>query len=99
VASLFNVKNMHQKKAQLIGHNNWRKRECNLLNPKSVFLARGCVMIFDPREAILDYVLGHDHVSLTIFYYLGNILAIMIIWKWLLPHTTMEGFSLKELYT
>jgi hypothetical protein len=39
-------------------------------------------MASDPREAILDDILGHDHVNLTILYYLGNILAIMTIWKW-----------------
>jgi hypothetical protein len=36
------------------------------------------------KEAILDDILGHDHVSLTILYYLGNILAVMTIWKWML---------------
>jgi hypothetical protein len=54
-------------------------------------------MIFDPREAIMDDILGHDHVSLTIFYYLGNISVVMTIWKWSLAHTNMEGLSLKEL--
>jgi hypothetical protein len=49
------------------------------------------------KEAILDDILGHDHVGLTIFYCLGDISVVMIIGKWLLTHTTMEGFSLKEL--
>jgi hypothetical protein len=40
---------------------------------------------------------GHDHVGLTILYYPRDILAVMTIWKWSLTHTTMEGFSLKEL--
>jgi hypothetical protein len=39
-------------------------------------------MVFDPREAILDNILGHDHVDLTIFYYLKNISTVMTIWKW-----------------
>jgi hypothetical protein len=54
-------------------------------------------IIFDPKESILDNILGDDHVGLTILYYLGNISIVMTIWKWLLAQTTMEGFSLKEL--
>jgi hypothetical protein len=34
---------------------------------------KGRVMVSDPREAIMDDILGHDHVSLTILYYLGDI--------------------------
>ncbi len=51
----------------------------------------------DPREAILDDILGYDHVGLTILYYLGDILMVMTIWKWSLAHIAREGFSLKEL--
>jgi hypothetical protein len=54
-------------------------------------------MASDLNEVILDNILKNDHVSLTIFYYLGDISTIMIIWKWSLIETTMEGFSLKEL--
>jgi hypothetical protein len=54
-------------------------------------------MTFDPREVILDDIFGHDYVNLTILYCLGDILVVMIIWKWLLAQTTMEGLSLKEL--
>jgi len=39
-------------------------------------------MAFDLREAILDNIFRNDHVSLTILYYLKDILAIMTIWKW-----------------
>jgi hypothetical protein len=58
---------------------------------------KGCVMACNSKEAILDEILGDDHVSLTIFYYPKDISMIMTIWKWLLSQTTMEGFSLKEL--
>jgi len=54
-------------------------------------------MAFDLREAIMDDILGDDHVDLTILYYPGDISTIMTFWKWLLVQTTMEGFSLKEL--
>jgi hypothetical protein len=49
---------------------------------EGVFFAKGLVMASDPRETILDDIFGHDHVDLTIFYYLGNIFTIMTIWKW-----------------
>jgi hypothetical protein len=73
---------LHQREFPLIGHNNWHKKECDLLDPKGVFLARGRIMAFDLREEILDNIFRNDHVSLTILYYLKNILAIMTIWKW-----------------
>jgi hypothetical protein len=86
---------MCQKEALPIGHSNWHGKECDLLDDEDVFLMKGCVMIFDPREAILDDILRHDHVGLTIFYLHGNISTIMTIWKWSLIQTTMEGFLLK----
>jgi hypothetical protein len=55
------------------------------------------VITFDPREAILDNILGQDHVGLTIFYYPRDLSMIMTIWKWSLAYTTMEGFLLKEI--
>jgi hypothetical protein len=42
---------------------------------------KGCVTIFDPREAIFDNILGHDHVDLTVLYCLRDISIVMIIWK------------------
>ncbi len=58
---------------------------------------KGHVMVFDMKEAILDNILGHDHVGLTILYCLRDILAVLTIWKWSLAQTIMEGFLLKEL--
>ncbi len=58
---------------------------------------KGHVMVFDMKEAILDNILGHDHVDLTILYCLRNILAVLTIWKWSLAQTIMKGFLLKEL--
>jgi hypothetical protein len=52
---------------------------------------------FDPKEAIMDDILENDHVNLTIFYYIGDISAVMTIWKWLVAQTTMEGLLQKEL--
>jgi hypothetical protein len=49
------------------------------------------------KETIMDNILGHDHVGLTILYCPIDIPTIMTIWKWSLIQTTMEGFSLKEL--
>jgi hypothetical protein len=54
-------------------------------------------MVFYLKEAILDDILGHDHVSLTILYCLGDISMVMTIWKCLLIYRTMEGFLLKKL--
>lgn len=58
---------------------------------------RGHATTSNPKEVILDNILRDDHVSFTILDYPGDVLAIMIIWKWPLVQTTMEGFSLKEL--
>ncbi len=60
-----------------------------------MFIAKGCVTTSDPKEEILDDILDHDHVGLTIYYCPGNISTIMIIWKWPLVQTTMEEFLLK----
>jgi hypothetical protein len=57
---------------------------------------RSCYDVW-PREAILEDILGDDHVGLTILYCPRKSLTIMTIWKWLLVQTTMDGFSLKEL--
>ncbi len=73
VASSHNLEDMRQRKALRIRCSNWRKNECDLLNPKGVFPTRGCVMTSDLKEAILDDILGHDHVNLSILYCLGNI--------------------------
>jgi len=44
VASLFNLKDMRQKEASLIGCNSWCKREWDLLDPKTVLIMKGHVM-------------------------------------------------------
>ncbi len=82
VASLLNLKDMRQKEVSPIGCSNWCGKECNLLDPEGVNFARDCVTTFDPREVILDNILGHDHANLTILYYPEDISSIMIIWKW-----------------
>jgi hypothetical protein len=66
------------------------------LNHEGVFFAKGCVTIFELKEAILDNILTHDHVNLTILYYPGDILTTITIWKQPLAWTSMEGFLLKE---
>jgi hypothetical protein len=72
VASLPNLEDMHRKEASLIGPSSWCKKECNFLDLEGVFFTKGCVATFNLREAILDDILGHDHVGLTIFYYTGT---------------------------
>jgi hypothetical protein len=73
---------MCQKEAPPIRLNSWRGNECNFLDLEGVFFMKGCVTTSNLKEAILDNILGHDHVGLTIFYCLGGISAIMINWKW-----------------
>jgi hypothetical protein len=70
---------MCQRKTSLMGHSSWCKKECDLLNLEGVFLAKGHVMATDLKETIMDNILGHDHVGLTILYCHGNIFVIMII--------------------
>jgi hypothetical protein len=40
VGSSPNLKNMCQRKVSPIRHNSWCEKECDLQNPKSVFLSR-----------------------------------------------------------
>jgi len=84
VASLPNLKDMRQTKPPQIRHIIWHGKEFDLLNPEGVLLTKGRVMVSDRKEVILDEILRHDHVSLTILYCLGDILVVMTIWKWLL---------------
>jgi hypothetical protein len=72
VASLPNLEDMHWKEALLIGPSSWCKKECNFLDLEGIFFTKGCVAAFNLREAILDDMLGHDHVGLTIFYCTGT---------------------------
>jgi hypothetical protein len=39
-------------------------------------------MMSNQKEAIMDDILGDNHVSLTIFYCPRNISIVMTIWKW-----------------
>jgi hypothetical protein len=82
VASSPNLEDMHKKEVLPIGHSNWHGNEYKLLDPKGIFLVKSCVMAYNLNDAILDDILGHDHVSLTIIYSPRNISMIMIIWKW-----------------
>ncbi len=42
---------------------------------------KGHVTTFDSREGIMDDILKDDHFGWSILYYLGDILAVMTIWK------------------
>jgi hypothetical protein len=64
-----------------IRRSSWHIKECDFLDPEGDFLVRGCVMAFNMRKAILDDILGHDLVGLTILYCPGNISPVMTIWK------------------
>jgi hypothetical protein len=81
VASSPNLEDMRQKEVLPIGRSSWCKKECDLQDPKGVFFVKGHVMAIDPKEVILKDILGDDHVSLTIIYYIEDISTIMIIWK------------------
>ncbi len=72
VASLPNLEDMHQKEASLIRLSNWCKKECNFLDLEGVFFMKGCVAASNLRETILNDILGHDHVGLTILYCTGT---------------------------
>jgi hypothetical protein len=92
VVSFLNLKDMCQREASPKRRSSWHGKECNLQHPDNVIFARGCVTTFNLRGTILDDIFGDDHVSLTIFYCVRNILAVMTIWKWPLALTTMEDF-------
>ncbi len=96
MVSSSNLQDMCQKEASLIGCRIWHRTERDLQDLEGVFLAKRHMMASNLREAILDNILGDDDVNLTIVYCPGNISIVMIIWKWPLVQTTMEGFSLKE---
>ncbi len=75
----------------------WHGKECDLLDLEGVFLVKGHVTASNPRKAIMDDILGQDHVDLTIYYYTRNISMVMTIWKWSLAYTIVEGFLLKRI--
>ncbi len=79
VASSPNLKDMCQREVSLIGRSNWCRKECDILNLESVFLAKGHVMATDSKETIMDNIFGHDHVGLTILYCPGDISVEMIM--------------------
>jgi len=58
VGSSPNLEDMHQKEVSPIGQNNWCINECDFLNLEGVFFMKGRVMPFDPRETIMDNILG-----------------------------------------
>ncbi len=68
-----------------------------LVDDVGLFIASGHVIACDPRETIVDNLLGEDHVKMSILYCLNNILAVMTIWKWPLAQTIVDGYSLKQL--
>jgi hypothetical protein len=79
VASLLNLKDMRQREASPIRCSNWHGWECNLLDIEGVLLVKGHVTVSISREAILDNILGHDHVNLTIFCCPRDISMVMTI--------------------
>ncbi len=48
---------MYQKKPPLIGCSSWHKKECDLQGPRSVFVMKGHVTTFNPREVILEMIM------------------------------------------
>ncbi len=81
VSSSPNLENMCRREISPIGHNSWCKKECDLQDPKGDFFVKGHVTTSNPKEAILDNILGDDHVNLTILYCLEDISTMMTIWK------------------
>jgi hypothetical protein len=72
----------------------WRRAECDLVDDARVFLAKGCVVVCNPQETVLDDRLGEDHVGLCILYCLTIVSTMMTIWKWLLVQTILDGYPL-----
>ncbi len=70
----------------------WRGFECDLVDDAWVFIASGCVITCDPREAILDDQHGECHIGFNTLYCSNIVLAIMIIWKWMLFQTILDGY-------
>ncbi len=62
-----------------------------------MFIVTKCVIACDPKEAILHNQLGEDRVGLNILYFLSNVSIMMIIRKWPLFQTILDGFTLREL--
>jgi hypothetical protein len=45
--------------------------ECELVDDVGLFIASGNVIVCDPREVVLDNLLGEDHVKMNISYFHG----------------------------
>ncbi len=63
-----------------------------------LFVASGHVITCDSREVFIDNQLGEGHVGVSILYCPNNILVVMIIWKWSLAQTIVDGHSRKQLF-
>jgi hypothetical protein len=63
VGSLPNLKDMCQREVLPIGCSNWQGKECKLLDLEGVFLMKGYVTTSNLKEAIMDDILGEDHVN------------------------------------
>jgi hypothetical protein len=72
--------------------------ECDFVDDVGVYVASGCVIVYDPREALLDNQLGEDHVGVSILYCLNNVLVVMMIWKWPLVQMILNGYPLRQLF-
>jgi hypothetical protein len=62
-----------------MGSSSWHEKKCDPQDYEGVFVVGGQAMASDPREAILDNILGDDHVGLTVLYCFRDISVIMTI--------------------
>jgi hypothetical protein len=75
----------------------WQGAECDLVNDVKVFIVSECVITCDPRKVVFDDQFGEDHVGLNILYCLNNVSVVMIIWKWSLSQTILDGYHKTKL--
>ncbi len=74
----------------------WRGVEFDMLDDDGIFIVKGQVIVYDPMEAILNDKLGEDHVGLCIMYCLVIVSTVMMISKWPLSRTIIDGYFLQK---
>jgi hypothetical protein len=75
----------------------WRGKKCELVNHVEDITVEGRIVACDPREPVLDNDFGETEIGVTMLSCPKHTSQIMIIWRWLLSRTILDGHCLLSL--
>ncbi len=76
----------------------WHGRKCGLVNHVGEMIAEGRIIVCDLRKLVLDNNLGETNVGVTMLNYPNDRSQIMLIWRWPLLQTILDGHFLLSLF-